>query len=425
MANVAAGMTQSVARVEVPTAAERTFSGRRRLDGLTALRFLAALHVILFHLKVEGILSGGPWWYQNFAGIGYIGVNFFFVLSGFMLVHTYAANDLDPRGFWRARFARIYPAYVLSLAVTAPFFLFALRHLSLPFFAWSERHLEFAALLTLCLLQAWIPQGALTWNPVCWSLSVEASFYALFPFLLRRIRAFSGRMLLFGIAAFSLISFSISVVYILVHPDGAAKVNSSDITLFWKNVLSFNPLVRLPEFIVGMMTGLLFLHTKSNPRLGSVCVLSGSAVIVLITALATTIPNPLISAGFLSPAFAAIILGVALRPPWMRLFTLRPLVLLGEASYSLYLLHSFVMTKAFEATLGLPHGIRVAVCVVAAIGASLVSYEFVEEPARRFLRHKRRSEAAPHQSEMSKSVWLPCELLIRPSVTKDVLSRPN
>jgi peptidoglycan/LPS O-acetylase OafA/YrhL len=50
--------------------------------------------------------------------------------------------------------------------------------------------------------------------------------------------------------------------------------------------------VRLPEFIVGMMTGLLFLHTKSNPRLGSVCVLSGSAVIVLITALATTTPIP-------------------------------------------------------------------------------------------------------------------------------------
>src|SRR5215471_9304519 len=156
MANVAVGMTQSVAGIEAPTAAERTFSGRRRLDGLTTLRFLAALHVILFHLKVEGLFSGGPWWYQNFAGIGYVGVNFFFVLSGFILVYTYAGIDLDTRRFWRARFARIYPAYVLSLALTAPFFLSALRHLNLPFYAWSERHLGLAAILTLCLLQSWI-----------------------------------------------------------------------------------------------------------------------------------------------------------------------------------------------------------------------------------------------------------------------------
>jgi len=376
-----------------PRADERSFSnsslGRPRLDGLTTLRFLAALHVILFHLKVEGLLSGGPWWYQNFAGIGYVGVNFFFVLSGFILVYTYAGIDLDTRRFWRARFARIYPAYVLSLALTAPFFLSALRHLNLPFYAWSERHLGLAAILTLCLLQSWIPQGALTWNPVCWSLSVEAFFYSLFPFMFRRVRAFSRQMLLFGIAAFSLISLGISVTYILVHPDGAAKINSPEVTLLWKNVLSFNPILRLPEFIVGMLTGLLFLRGKSNHRCGSICILGGGAVIVLITSLAATIPNPLISAGFLSPAFAAIILGVAQQPQWTRFLALRPLVLLGEASYSLYLLHSFVMTRAFFAIPYPTHGIRVTVCVAAAIGASLVSYEFIEEPARRFLQPRK------------------------------------
>jgi peptidoglycan/LPS O-acetylase OafA/YrhL len=393
VATVAARTTQSLAGIEASIETERTLSApplrHPRLEVLTTLRFLAAFHVILFHLKVERLLTGGPWWYQNFAGIGYIGVNFFFVLSGFILVYTYAADDLDPCRFWRARFARIYPAYLLSLAVTAPFFLFALRHLNLPFFAWSARHLAFAALATLCLLQAWIPQGALAWNPVCWSLSVEAFFYSLFPFVLRRTRAFSHRMLVFGIVASSLISLGISVTYILVHPDGTGKINSSEISLFWKNVLSFNPVVRLPEFIVGMLTGLLFIRTKNNPRLGSVCVLTGSAVILLITALATTIPNPLISPGFLSPAFAAIIFGVAQQPRWTRLLALRRLVLLGEASYSLYLLHSFVMTKAFEAMPYLPHGIRVAVCVMAAFVASIGSYELVEEPARRFLRPRK------------------------------------
>jgi len=399
MVILAPGMAQSQ-QIEAAKLPAKTFlssrSDRPRLEGLTSLRFLAALQVILFHLKVERITSGGPWWYQNFAGIGYVGVNFFFVLSGFILVYIYAANDVDPGRFWKARFARIYPAYVFSLAVTAPFFFFALRHLNLPCFAWSERHPAIAALLTLSLLQAWSPHGALTWNPVCWSLSVEAFFYFLFPFLLRRrrIRTWSGRMLLFGIATFSLISLGISVTYILVHPDGAAKLNSSEVTLLWKNVLSFNPLLRLPEFIVGMLTGLLFLQRKSNPAFGSICVLTGTAVIVLITALVTKIPNPLISAGFLSPAFAAIIFGVAQQPRWARVLALPPLVLLGEASYSLYLLHSLVMTKAFESTPYLPHGIRVAVCVAAAIGASLVSYKFVEEPARRWLRPRTRLDDA-------------------------------
>ncbi len=334
---------------------------------------------------MQGIVSGGPWWYRNFAGIGYIGVNFFFVLSGFILVYTYAANDLVPMRFWRARFARIYPAYLFSLVLTAPFFL---EHLDMPFYAWSQRHLTWAVFLSLLLLQAWAPQGALTWNSVGWSLSDEAFFYSLFPFLLGRTRTWSKRTLLFGIALFSLISLAISVAYIIFHPDGADKINSPEVTLLWKNLRSFNPIVRLPEFLVGILAGRLFLIAKRKNWLGTICILGGSAVIVLITAVAARIPNPLISAGFLSPAFAAIIFGVALEPRWTRFLALRPLVLLGEASYSLYLLHAFVIEHAFYAPLHLPYAIRVAFSVVAAIGVSIACYRWIEEPARRLLRPK-------------------------------------
>jgi peptidoglycan/LPS O-acetylase OafA/YrhL len=362
---------------------------RPRLEGLTTLRFLAALDVILFHLKVEGIVTGGPRWYQNFAAIGYIGVNFFFVLSGFILVYTYAANDLQPWRFWQARFARIYPAYIFSLAITAPSFLFAVRHLHLPFYAWSERHLVLASVFTLTLVQAWVPQGALTWNPVCWSLSVEAFSYALFPLLLRRTRTFSNRRLLFWMVCFSLISLGFSLAYFLIHPDGVEKISSSDVALFWKNILSFNPLVRLPEFVVGLLTGRLFLRSRKSHKLGSICILCGTAAILLISIIASRIPNPMISAGFLSPSFALIIYGIAQQPRWTKFLTLSPLVLLGEASYSLYLLHSFVMTRAFEALSYLPHGLRVVLCLGAAIGASLLSYQCIEEPARRALRPRK------------------------------------
>jgi peptidoglycan/LPS O-acetylase OafA/YrhL len=168
-----------------------------KLKALTALRFFAALHVVLFHTRIVGILPAGPWWYENFAVVGYIGVNLFFVLSGFILVYTYAGTSVSPRRFWQARFARTYPTYLLSLLVSAPFFFFAVRHLEIPFLAWSKQHLA-ACVLTINLLQSWFPQAALTWSAVCWSLSVEAFFYLVFPILLVWSKEFMTRNL-FGL----------------------------------------------------------------------------------------------------------------------------------------------------------------------------------------------------------------------------------
>src|SRR5215475_10169980 len=97
-------------------------ANRPRLPALTSLRFFAALHVVTFHLYTMHI-TAGPVWYQRLSSIGYVGVGLFFVLSGFILVYTYAGRSWTARSFWQARFARIYPAYLFSLSVTAPSFL--------------------------------------------------------------------------------------------------------------------------------------------------------------------------------------------------------------------------------------------------------------------------------------------------------------
>jgi peptidoglycan/LPS O-acetylase OafA/YrhL len=366
---------------------------RPKLRTLTTLRFFAALHVVLFHMRVIGILAGGPWWYQNFASIGYIGVNCFFVLSGFILVYTYAGPALNVRRFWQARFARIYPAYVVSLLASAPFFFLAVRTLNLPFFAWSKQHLVTACVLTVGLLQSWIPNAALTWNSVCWSLSVEAFFYAVFPLLLLWSADVKPRKLLLWIAASSFVSLSISLLYVLLHPDRISKINSGETTLLWKNVLSFNPLVRLPEFLVGVFAGRLFLARNDNRKLATPLVIAGLAVVATITMLVGKIPTPLVSAGVLSPAFAAIIYGLSLQPGWGSFLEARWLVLLGDASYSLYLLHSIVITRAFDRLSHLPGWLRVCGALAAAMAASLLSYLVVEEPARRILRPRSRSQA--------------------------------
>lgn len=365
------------------------------LTALTSLRFFAALVVVLFHLRVMHILDGGPWWYQNFASIGYVGVNCFFVLSGFILVYTYgrtaaetgAGAGVDARRFWRARFARIYPAYLLSLLVTAPYFFHAVGHLEIPYLAWSQRHLTAACILTLGLAQAWVPQGALTWNAVCWSLSAEAFFYLLFPALLLWTRRLTPRGLGLAIAGCAAVSLAFSLLYVFLHPDGIDKVNSLETTLPWRNVLSYNPLVRLPEFVTGMLAGQLFLAGPGSSRLALPLVSIGLCVLVALTAMAGKIPNPLVSAGFLSPAFAALIYGLAALPADSASFLeWRWLVLLGEASYSLYLLHSFAISEISEATAGLPKWAQVLACLAGAIAASLICFRMVEQPPRKVLR---------------------------------------
>ena len=362
-------------------------AARPKLGALTTLRFFAAMQVVLFHVRVVGIFSGGPWWYQNFASIGYIGVNCFFVLSGFILVYTYAGSSFSARRFWQARFARIYPAYVLSLIVAAPFFFFAVKNLNLPFYEWSKQHLVTACILTITLLQSWVPNAALTWNSVCWSLSVEAFFYCLFPLLLLWSADLKPRSLMLLLAVVCAFSLSVSVLYLVLRPDGV--IDPASTTLLWKNVLSFNPIARLPEFLVGVLAGRLFLANALKRSLATALILGGTLVLATITLLVGRIPGPMISSGILSPAFAAVIYGLALKPGWAEFLEARWLVLLGDASYSLYLLHSLIITRVFDNSVSFPRPIRVNAAIAAAIGASLLSYVIVEEPARRFLRPHR------------------------------------
>ena len=359
---------------------------------LTTLRFFAAFHVVLFHAVVLGFLTGGPYWGRQFAAMGSTGVTCFFVLSGFILVYTYGGDNLQPGRFWQARFARIYPAYLLVLLLTAPFFF--TDPANMPFYEWSRHHLAAASILAVTMLQAWVPRAALTWNPVCWSLSVEAFFYLLFPFILLRSKALTRSQLLLGIVLLSAFSLLVSASFVVLHPDGAENLSTPGFTFFWRNVLFYNPLVRLPEFVIGMLTGHLFMMCRSDEKISLPLIIGGLMVLALLTALYGKIPYPLISPGLLAPAFAAIIYGLALQPKWTGFLENRMFVVLGEASYSLYLLHALVLLDVYMAMPDLPHLPRLLLSIAATIPVALVVYFVVERPARNRLRPLSTSGAA-------------------------------
>src|SRR6202048_2004557 len=371
---------------------------RPQLPAITSLRFFAALHVVIFHLQALKIVQGPNWYYKT-ASIGYAGVSFFFVLSGFILVYTYAGREITLKQFWRARFARIYPAYTFSLLLNAPSFFYVALFLDVPFFAWAKRHLLLVTALVPTLLQSWVPNAALTWNPVAWSLSVEAFFYLIFPFAMLALLRRSRPQLFFIAVAAYLGSLTISGLYTLLNPDHLPVINSDVISAFWLNAVKFHPLARVPEFLLGMATGFLFLTSpRENSKNALPLVALGIAAIVAGIYFWDAIPYPSLDTDLLAPAFAAIVYGFALRPSWAFLLENRALVLLGEASYSLYLLHAMIMFnffRAFTEQLRYHGPFAVLAYLVLSCGIAIGVFLLIEQPARRWLHPKRKLPTEP------------------------------
>ncbi len=312
-----------------------------KLHALTSLRFFAAAMIVMLH--AQGYFGA----IKPLARFTLTqGVCFFFVLSGFIL--TYAYPSLDPRGarrFLVARLARIVPLHVAA---------FLLYVIVLP--AWYRdsvsRDTHGAGLLTLFLLQAWVPvyRVQTAFNGVSWSLSVELFFYLCFPLLLWRWR----RTWRVKLAASCLLACGA----ILVANRGLAHLPRGAEA---RDVVYFFPLARLWEFVIGVATAHLWRYLRPRIRPGRRV---GTALEVAILAVTfgvmlesgawarraghVGIVGPggeawLASSGFVCLPFAALICVMAFE--WgsvARLLSRRPLVLLGEISFSLYLLHLLV-----------------------------------------------------------------------------------
>jgi peptidoglycan/LPS O-acetylase OafA/YrhL len=373
---------------------------RPRLPALTSVRFFAALWVALFHMQSMKAFYFGASAVRQLASIGYCGVSFFFVLSGFILVYTYSGRATTLRAFWQARFARIYPALAFCLLLTAPGFFFCCvmmrahdARVFVPEWTWVAPHMWLSAALSVTLLQSWLPQTALAWNMPNWSLSVEAFFYLLFPFLLPRLTRLSRRQLVALVPAGWLLALVCALAYTYFHPDGPGAVDTKTVGP-WINALKFHPLMRLPEFLMGMASGLLFLRNGSSRKMAWPLVLTGLFAIAAVAALSPWIPYMVIHTALLAPAFAVLIYGVALRPAGVEVLENRVMEALGEASYPFYLLHSMVISSVFQnwRTGGTRNQtlLGLAIWFLIAVAVAVLVDRFIERPLRRLLRPRKK-----------------------------------
>ena len=167
----------------------------KRLDTLTALRFVAALGVLVHHGVLQFV---GTQPATALAGVGRYGVDFFFLLSGFVLTWSNRPGQSPARFYW-LRFSRVWPLHF------ATFLLAALVIGAAP---WTT------AVLNVVLLQSWVPNAEIfgAFNTPSWTLSDEAFFYLCFPFLLPLIQRLRSWWLLGVCAAAWLVQAAIPVI---------------------------------------------------------------------------------------------------------------------------------------------------------------------------------------------------------------------
>ncbi|MCU1321251.1 MAG: acyltransferase 3 [Acidobacteriaceae bacterium] len=348
--------------------------GKSKVAPLTSARFLAALYVILFHTAYDSGFSI-PRWFKTFLSLGGASVSFFFVLSGYILATVYLVKEgpLDKKRFWMARFARVYPLFFVILVLDTPQIL--LDRVARYSWATSIWKTSVNFFLDVFLLQGW-SQAFNAINFPSWSLSDEAFFYAIFPI----VGVFVWKMRARSAAAFGMVLYLGTLALLLLLYRAGLK-----------NDFAYNmPLLRSSEFILGIVAGKVHLSALRSERYRSALHRMALPLLLLCAALfcATCyaklpIPSPILIGIFLAPLFVGIILALSSNPSVIGgLLSARLPVLLGEASFALYLIH-IPLWQVFQA-FGLG-GVRSHYIgfLLTAIALSICSFIFFENAARR------------------------------------------
>ncbi len=356
----------AVGRVALPT-----------IRALTGLRAVAAVWVVLFHYRFDLLTlvpAARP--LAPLMGAGYLGVDVFFVLSGFVMAYTYGQRlgrwaPREAGAFVRNRVARVWPAHVVTLNLDL---LQALVIGTLGIGADGHRRTVSAYLQNLTMTHGWWNDRP-SFNAPAWSISAEWAAYLACPLLLlglARVR----RPVTAALGAAGLFAVMMTVFALWALPNG--------------NVPHAGMLRIAVEFTAGLL--LLRVH-QQHPRW-----LPHLTLPVVVGVVAAALVVPAARHGYwLAPALGLLVLLVSVDAgPVGRLLARPGAVFWGEASYCLYLTH-LLLSPGLHALVdprdvadsALVVRLFVLALYVAALGAAAVLLRrLVEVPARRLLRSR-------------------------------------
>ena len=337
-----------------------------QIDALTGLRGLAALWVVLYHLTVR----------QHWPVFesGWLGVDMFFTLSGYLLTYVYADRAIFGTmrgyvGFLMTRLARIYPLHVFALllvgllAVTLPGAL-------PPRFGGTTAETSRGLAQALLLIQNWPFMSLNNWNEPAWTLSTEWLAYVLFPGFLWAANLPRTAMSAMGIAVLLPLLYGIMLAQF-----GSPVENYIDDLANARMVAAFGAgclvcqasrrITTLPPALTPLAFALIALAVQWPAW--RVMAMVGFVLLVLVAAR---------DQGRLG-----------------RFLSSRPLVFLGDISFSVYLLH-LILLNTLSYLLGIDATLSVGLRIVWIIGfvgltvaLAALSYRFIEQPTRRIGRN--------------------------------------
>lgn len=364
---------------------EAVLSRTKKNCPLTSVRFFAALFVVLHH-SASAFLNyfRGMSMYvipKDFAGrilfSFTFSISFFYLLSGYVLgmVYLREGKPVDARRFFAARFARIYPLYLVMLVVDLPEIVVP----EIQRFGLATGLFKVMKIFTgnALLLQAWVPERLLRMDSPSWSLCGEAFFYLCFPVM--------------GVLLWKLRGARLWTTAIALYVGGQMLVWVVRPHLSRQTVL-YLPVLHLSTFALGVLLArwqkLQQERRGGEPvRLWQVNLVFGlSAVGVVLSVLLhplfhVTLPY---NNGLLAPVLVGFIWAISARDtPLSRWLSKDWLVALGNASYAIYLIHMPLLLLFMR--LGWVAQGFYPVYLVLCVGVSLLSFYYFETPVRLWL----------------------------------------
>lgn len=340
------------------------------LQSLAISRFIAALIVVISHFMQFGLLPRNDLFLSKFHGGG-IAVTYFFVLSGFVLAHNYSKkiDKFDFSAYYISRVSRIFPLLIISVAICG-LTAIALGEVENPhqiaFIPESQPAWLIASLSQISGMSAWLPFSAIqaVLNAPSWSVGCEICFYFLFPFLLKLVfGSYPIKTLLICV------TFNLAFIVALFYFTWNEESNRASL------LLDRFPLFHIFEFTFGIVTCRL---AQTYPLIAKKKFLF--PVVFLVYLIVIFFLDTRYSFLVLTPIYSLFIYILSMKARKdSKHFILRTLVLLGNSSYSLYLLHWVIGI----ALLNFSENLLVKfICIPITILISVLSFRFFENPAK-------------------------------------------
>ena len=308
------------------------------IKSITGLRWFAAASVFMYHF-------GTPTWFpnsfKNFQFNGFFGVQFFFVLSGYVLTIRYTDKPLETKGYLLARFARIAPMYFIGLLIGTAYY--------------ANRPVNFDLRLFLehiFGLQAWNKDfdRVASFNGPAWTISVEMFFYILFPLIAAIMRPTVRSMTKSCVVVLCSATFGAALTTLHIVQFGSldpAKVEVPNEFLWFRGV----PIFYLGLFIGGIGAANFAMSAMALPgnhplrRFFQPIIFAVTILFLLFNLNFNSVDNAQLKlyTQFSLAIFpvSLLLIGLHLHPESLlsKFLSLRPIHLLGKVSFSFYILH--------------------------------------------------------------------------------------